>query len=216
MSHERLKHLKESLMTCVESQMCNIYEADTEELGEAIDMLKDLEEALYYCTITEAMEKGGEGKRNHEGQGDYEWNAQGMGDYGRSYAGQGRSYMMYNDGRSANSGGNTGGAATSGSNAGSISSGGNAGRSYMDGGRGYMDQSMSRDSREGRSPEVRRMYMEARDMGKDKTMQIKELEHYMQELSSDVVEMIQEAGTEEKQYLEKKLLALASKIGQMK
>lgn len=75
---------------------------------------------------------------------------------------------------------------------------------------------MSRSPYEGRSSGVRRMYMEARDMGKDKTAQIKELEHYMQELSTDVVEMIQEAGTEEKQYLEKKLLALASKIGQMK
>ena len=39
--------------------MCNAYEADTEELGEAIDMLKDLEEALYYCTIIEAMEEKG-------------------------------------------------------------------------------------------------------------------------------------------------------------
>ena len=208
MSHERLKHLKESLMTCIEGQMCNVYEADTEELGEAIDMLKDLEEALYYCTITEAME-GGDKKRHREGKGDYEWSAQGMGDYGKghnmAYDERGRSYMMYNDGRS------------SGSNGGN-SNGGNygGGRSYIDGGRGYMDPGMNRDYREGRSPEVRRMYMEARDMGKDKTMQIKELEHYMQELSSDVVEMIQEAGTEEKQYLEKKLLALASKIGQMK
>lgn len=196
MSHERLKHLKESLMTCIEGQMCNVYEADTEELGEAIDMLKDLEEALYYCTITEAME-GGDKKRHHEGKGDYEWPAQGMGDYGNghnmAYDERGRSYMMYNDGRS------------SGSNGG-----------HSNGGHGYMDPGMNRDYREGRSPEVRRMYMEARDMGKDKTMQIKELEHYMQELSSDVVEMIQEAGTEEKQYLEKKLLALASKIGQMK
>lgn len=213
MSHERLKHLKESLMTCVESQMCNIYEADTEELGEAIDMLKDLEEALYYCTITEAMENGGENKRKHEGKGDYEWSAQGMGDYGRghnmAYDERGRSYMMYNDGRSSGSGGGNSGGGSSGNS-------GGGGRSYMDGGRGYMDQGMNRDYREGRSPEVRRMYMEARDMGKDKTMQIKELEHYMQELSSDVVEMIQEAGTEEKQYLEKKLLALASKIGQMK
>ena len=211
MSHERLKHLKESLMTCVESQVCNIYEADTEELGEAIDMLKDLEEALYYCTITEAMEKGGEGKRNHEGQGEYEWNAQGMGDYGRSYFGQGRSYRMYNDGRNVSSNGNAGGNNSGGNN---DSSGG---RSYMNGRySGEMEQGMNRDYREGRSPEIRRMYMEARDMGKDKSMQIKELEHYMQELSSDVVEMIQEAGAEEKQYLEKKLLALASKIGQMK
>lgn len=182
MSHERLKHLKENLMTCVENQMCNIYEADTAELGEAIDMLKDLEEALYYCTITEAMEKGGEGK-SHNGTHDE----------------HGRSYMMYNDGRSSRPrNGN------SGENGGS--------RPEYD----YMDHGMNRDYREGRSPEIRRMYMEARDMGKDKTVQIKELEHYMQELSTDIVEMIQEAGVDERQYLEKKLLALASKIGQMK
>jgi hypothetical protein len=30
-------------------------EVDTKELGEAIDMIKDLEEAIYYCTVTEAM-----------------------------------------------------------------------------------------------------------------------------------------------------------------
>ena len=177
MSHERLKHLKDNLMTCIESQMCNIYDADADELGEAIDMLKDLEEALYYSTITEAMESG-----SKEGHGDYEWPAQGTGEHGRSY-------RMYNDGRSANPSGNN---------------------------VPHENWNESRDIREGRSPEVRRMYMEARDMGKDKTMQIKELERYMQELSSDIVEMIQEAGTEEKQYLEKKLLALASKIGQMK
>jgi hypothetical protein len=47
--------MKENLISCIESQMCNIYEADAEELGEAVDMLKDLEEAIYYCTITEAM-----------------------------------------------------------------------------------------------------------------------------------------------------------------
>jgi hypothetical protein len=38
----------------------------------------------------------------------------------------------------------------------------------------------------------------------------------MQELSQDVVEMIEDATTEEKQYLEKKISALATKIGQMK
>ena len=29
-----------------------IREVDTKELGEAIDMIKDLEEAIYYCTVT--------------------------------------------------------------------------------------------------------------------------------------------------------------------
>jgi hypothetical protein len=57
MSHERLKHIKENLMSAIEGQVCNLQEADCEELGEAIDMLKDIEEALYFCTITEAMEK---------------------------------------------------------------------------------------------------------------------------------------------------------------
>ena len=55
MSHSRIKTMKENLMCCIEEQIENIQEADANELGEAIDMLKDLEEALYYSTITEAM-----------------------------------------------------------------------------------------------------------------------------------------------------------------
>jgi hypothetical protein len=38
----------------------------------------------------------------------------------------------------------------------------------------------------------------------------------MQELSTDIVEMIDDASPEEKSYLEKKISALATKIGQMK
>lgn len=49
--------MKTSLMSCVQSQMGNLKDVDAKELGEAIDMLKDLEEAMYYCTITEAMKK---------------------------------------------------------------------------------------------------------------------------------------------------------------
>ena len=55
MSHERIRRMKDNLICCLESQINNIQEADAEELGEAVDMLKDLEEALYYATITEAM-----------------------------------------------------------------------------------------------------------------------------------------------------------------
>ena len=44
---------------------------------------------------------------------------------------------------------------------------------------------------------------------------MKELEKYLQELSSDIVEMIQEASSEEKSFLEKKISALAAKINQM-
>ena len=60
------------------------------------------------------------------------------------------------------------------------------------------------------------MYMEAKEMHKDKATQLKELERYMQELTVDIVDMIEDASIEEKQYLEKKISALATKIGQMK
>ena len=57
MSHEKLKWMKDCLICTVENQLCHLDEVDTEELGDAIDMIKDLEEAIYYCTVTEAMNK---------------------------------------------------------------------------------------------------------------------------------------------------------------
>ena len=72
------------------------------------------------------------------------------------------------------------------------------------------------DPKEGRSPHNRKMYMEAKEMHQDKAMQLRELEKYMQELTQDIVEMIQDSSVEEKQYLEKKLTTLATKVSQMK
>ena len=69
-----------------------------------------------------------------------------------------------------------------------------------------------RDRREGRSPMSRKMYMESKELHKDKTTQLKELENYMQELSLDIAEMIDDASPEEKQMLQSKITALASKI----
>ena len=42
---ERLKMMKEMLVSCIESQMTHLDSVDTKELGEAIDMVKDLSEA---------------------------------------------------------------------------------------------------------------------------------------------------------------------------
>ena len=64
--HKRLAAMKQNLMCAIEAQLCNIGEVDCEELGCAIDMLKDLEEALYFCTITEAMNGEGKGKGSVE------------------------------------------------------------------------------------------------------------------------------------------------------
>lgn len=208
MGHERLVHLKQNLLNAIEGQMCNIYEADCNELGEAIDMLKDLEEALYFATITEAM--NGKGKyggnveieyeeKEHKKNGHHQKDSDQM--YYPMYMDNGSSSMymrpqsMYNDGSSQMY-------AT-----GSMSS--NSGSSSSN----YTEP---KDYREGRSPMSRRMYMEAKEMNKDKAIQLRELEKYMQELSQDMTDMIADASPEEKQYLEKKISALASKIGSMK
>jgi hypothetical protein len=42
------------------------------------------------------------------------------------------------------------------------------------------------------------------------------LERYLSELSADITIMIDDASSEEKAYLERKMTALATKIGQMK
>ena len=43
---ERLKQMKEMLISCVQGQLSDLQNANTEELGEAIDMIKDLSEAI--------------------------------------------------------------------------------------------------------------------------------------------------------------------------
>ncbi len=276
--HDRLKHMKETLMCAVEMELCNLGEVDTAELGEVIDMIKDLEEAIYYCTVTEAMNNSSEmefemkkngqhQKESENGNGqnhmyydgsrneriyrpydDRDWmyaerrrRADGTfyADGGQMYAEGGRGGGNSYAGGGSSQGGGGSSYAEGGRGGGNDSyaengRGGGRGSSYADGGMGtsynamnggsmyadsmpYMEESpMYRDSREGRSYNSRRMYMEAKDMKRDKATQLRELEKYMQELSQDITEMIGDASPEEKQYLEKKITALASKIGQMK
>lgn len=232
--HKRLEAMKQNLACAIEAQLCNLGEVDCEELGEAIDMLKDLEEALYFCTITEAMNGGGKyGNVEIEYENGHKKNGHHQNGNDQMYY----SYpMMYNDGGRMYSNGNGNGNRSY--NDGMMYNDGwngryyNDGMSYNDGGssqmyypqrrdsRGrfmsdYTEPTYERDHREGRSPMNRRMYMEAKGT-KDKATQLRELEKYMQELTSDMVEMIQDSSPEEKQYLEKKISALATKIGQMK
>lgn len=146
MSHIKLMWMEEQLIAEAEKQFECLEEVCTKELGEVIDMIKDLKEAIYYEAVTKAMESDS-------------WKTE-KSDY-------------HHDGD-------------------------------------------SRSEHEGKSPLSRKMYLEAKHMNKDKTTQLRELEKYMQELSQDVVDMIADASPEEKQYLEKKITALASKVGQMK
>lgn len=210
---KRLNHLKEKLVYAVEDQLANIDTADTKELGEAIDMIKDLEEAIYYCTITKSMEEAS--KKEKEGHNET------IHYYSEKYIPM-EPYMpnippmYYRDmdrpnGRMYYDGGN-GGSGNSGSGM-----GGNGGtRSYYDRYRmdmmGANPDRMRKDEREGRSPERRRSYMEGQSMNKDKVHQMQELNKYMQELATDMTEMIEKASPEEKQLLHQKITELAGKI----
>ena len=84
------------------------------------------------------------------------------------------------------------------------------------GSRGY-SQGGNRDSREGRSGQSRRSYMESKEMHKDnspesKQHKMKELETYMKDLSEDVTEMIGDMSQEEKTMLKNKMQVLMQKI----
>lgn len=200
----RLKHMKEALVAQVENQMSNLSEVDTHELGEVIDMIKDLEEAIYYCSITKAMEEKEEEKKvehhyytTYIPERDIDRDEWGRMYYPRMRDSQGRYLPESRDG---------------------TRDGGSRHRNYVEFPEPYYEREIPiglRDEREGRSPITRRMYMESKELHKDKTTKLKELEQYMKELSEDIVEMISDATPEERQLLEKKVAALSTKIQQV-
>lgn len=191
MSHERLKCIKDTLITAVESQIYNLEEVDTEELGDVIDMIKDLEEAIYYCSVTKAMEESESSQSTYRRDMDKE--------EGRMY------YTNRNNQPISNKN------SSNGSN-GRISDSSHDSAYYEE----YdYDMTYQRDEREGKSPLTRKTYMESKSLHKDKNTQMKELEKYMQELTSDITEMIQGATAEEKQLLQSKIATLATKVSQV-
>jgi hypothetical protein len=104
------------------------------------------------------------------------------------------------------------------SSSGNGNSSSNGGYGSSNGGRrGYDEYPVMkldmRDHREGTSPMTRKTYMEGKEMHHDKAVQMKELENYIQELGKDIVEMLRDASPEEKQLMQKKIAALAEKVG---
>lgn len=186
---EELKNMKQNLTAIVQNQMANLDCVNTKELGEAIDMIKDLAEAIYYCTITEAMEKTSENKNN---QNTYYYSTT---NYNRpmEYA---SGKMHYNEGNSSSMSSNSNGTSSNGT-------------SYYH--EEYWPQEF-RDYREGRSPMQRKMYMESKELHKGSEAEMKELESYLQDLSADITEMVRKASPEEKTLLQKKIQGIAAKI----
>lgn len=254
-----IKKMCEKLMDSINHELDKgIENVDTKELGEAIDMVKDLYEAkkemyeaCYYKQIMEAMEEHDfedeeeimdEGRRGYRGQprsqsgrfmsrGDGRRSNRGRGgrrgyedemyytmtpemyrehdpEYYRDLDRESLNRMYYSSGNmGSQSSGTSAGQSSGGSSAGNASSGGSSGS------RGYSESgSQGRDSREGRSGQSRRSYMESKEMGKDKGEKMKSLEEYMKELSSDVTEMISDASAEEKAMLKNKMQVLMQKI----
>ena len=121
---EKLKQMKEALIGCVQGQIYgNMDKVDAKELGEAVDMIKDLAETIYYCTITEAMEKE---EKEGEEAGERYYSQRKYPRYPKEEWGYEREpMMMYYDGRGGNSGGNSGGNTSSGGG-GNNSSGSNS------------------------------------------------------------------------------------------
>ena len=55
---EHLKKIKCKIVNCVYEELeHNLESINIAELGEAIDMIKDLEKAIYYETVIKAMEE---------------------------------------------------------------------------------------------------------------------------------------------------------------
>ena len=209
---EQLKTIKQCLISAVQTQLGDLKKTDAKELGEVIDMIKDLEEAMYYCSITEAMEKSAEEKEQGNMNVNYYmepmyYRGQSRDSMGRYTSGGRRGYEepMYYDGSSSSSSGQSGSMGQSGET-----------RNYVP----YMEYApyMMRDNRwrdehfGDKSGMSRRMYMEGKQYHGDDQQSMKELEHYIKDLGEDLTDMIKESSQEEKQVLSTKLQQLATKI----
>ena len=205
---EELKQMKECLIKEVQGQIYgNMKDVDAKELGEAVDMIKDLAEAIYYCTITEAMEKkDGEEENNKYYYNSYiypeRWDNL---DPMKNREIERRMGRMYYEGDRQGRSGSNGGAQ---SNPGSL----NGGRGYYNEYEYPMREMMPRDPREGRAYRSRKTYMESKEMNHGQEKKMQELEEYMKELSTDITEMIEGASPDEKALLQQKLSTLVSKI----
>ena len=219
--HEMIEKLAECSKMELEKGIENV---DTKEMGEVAEILNELCEAEYFCTITKAMKESEYGE---------EYDMNGPMEERRYYRGRLRDSMgrfksrrgydemigyeemypmeHYRDmdreyGRMYYSG-SSGGSSGRGSMSGSMGSGN----------RNYGGDSGMRDYREGRSGQSRRSYMETKEARpgnstEDKQVKTKELEKYMTELCSDITEMLAGASAEEKTVLKTKMQTLLSTI----
>lgn len=238
-----MHNMIEKLTKCAEMEFeKGVENVDTKEMGDVIDIIKDLAEAMYYRTLVVAMEDSEYGE-DYDEYGPME-------DGRRGYRGQARSktsgrYMSRGDGRRSNRGrrgyeetmgdyemtpemyrmyspeyyrdmDRDAGKMyyTSNSSSGNMSSQGGSMSGSQGGSRGYSE---GRDSREGRNGQSRRSYMETKEMHKgntpeDKEAKKKELDKWMTDIGSDIKELVHDMSAEEKTTAKQKLTNLANSL----
>lgn len=210
-----IKRIHDMIETLTEVAKCEldkgIENVNTKEMGEVADMIKDLAEAEYYRKISVAMDESEYGV-------DYDWEGR------KFYRGQMRDSMgryMSNSKMRRKGYKEIYMPKEDYANMDELMRDIDRpmGRMYytkddME----YGEHTMGgRDAREGRSGHSRKGYMESKEMHKantpeDKKAKMTELEKYMQELSTDVTEMISDATQEEKNLLKSKMAMLMQKI----
>ena len=177
---------------------------DTNEMGEVIDMYKDLMkakkdyyESKYYMQIVEAMEEYDEGEDSEH----------------RYYGGRGRSRMRDSKGRYISRRGYKEMFPMYDDHSWTI----DRDMDREEHGRMYYTEPKhetphQRDMREGSSGIARKGYVEAKQLNKPESDTKMELETYMRELGSDMTEIINKATPGEKTMLKQKLMELANRV----
>ena len=213
----------EKLSECAKCELDKGIESiDTKEMGEVAEIIKELCEAEYYAKISKAMDEYDfedaeeimhEGRRGYRGQP-----RDSRGRYMRRGYDEMMGYMpeMYRDMDRDSMGrmyytGNTSMGGSQGQ-----SSGGSSMGSSNSGSMGYSD-GMMRDSREGRSGQSRKGYVETKEMHKgnteeDKMAKKRELDKWMNDIGSDVKELVHDMTPEEKTMAKTKLTNLANSL----
>lgn len=171
---DRLKNIRNVFITQVESQLGNLTNVNAAELGEVVDMVKDMEEAMCYHMQTKVLEEQLEEmeEEEHKERKVHYYPYPYYEDYPMYYTPKKDKIYYHHD----------------------------------------MGMPLMEDEKEGKSGKVRKTYIENKHMHADKATQLKELEKYVQELSQDLVEMVEGSSPEEKQLLQQKISTLAAKI----
>ena len=203
--HKMIECLTEKALCELEKGTENV---DTCEMGQAVDMIKDLNEAEYKAVIVKAMKKADEEKEEYDKMLLRELKEEYGEDAGRRFY----DHYRYSDGRFAPKGRGT--------------YRGYSEPYYHMTPEMYRDMDRDKHSRmyytetgmnESGYDRAKRTYTETKEMHRgntpeDKKAKMQELERYAKSLTEDVVEMVSDMSDEEKNLLRTKMQILMQKI----